>query len=674
MKLYRSTIALLMALLFGGCLVGCNEEATLEGADEVYITLNPTDITLRMGDTVRVSATAENLSGATIETPIKWSIIADAAVIEFLGDSLVVGDSILVGDSLAPVDPYMTKVPVGDTFEGNDVVIVCLPGSQGKNARLKAELVDGRYGLANVSVTTHFPDGVCAVDTAGNVITSYRSYFSAHDSVIFAVTPKELLEDYVPTYTVEGVTALDNALSIDKKNGRFAVHFTSPRESGTGKVSVAIGNKGSEVKASCDILLQPEVFATFYGEKYAGMPYIDGGHPDKSTLPMYFAYLNETNMDLNSEATVRVAINVQTGAEEDIKAAYGSYRWEIESGSSVIISEMRNEYFPEQGFDAVLSVRSGIEEGLTTFRCITPDTVLTATFNVLDYTNRYPVEEITVDKNPLEMKAGEEYRLQTGVVPMTSYGIHKPVVTVADPSIASVGVYDGNLIPIKALAVGSTELILTANGKELRVPLTVTEDILSVGFIEGNSTALFEGQSVEWGLKVNTYTGGVNPYPVVWASSDETKVKAVAAEGDNGTITAVAEGTANITATVDDVTSPATAVKVVAATDRTFGGTNVDAGASGIYFNGDDLELYLTTSSGSIVVVNAVGVGAKTDCAGTYSDNLMVTIDDAKAAATGSVVVTNGTAGYTVGFNLTISVGTKTFKVEATNMSIASWM
>ncbi len=588
---------------------------------------------------MRFSAVVENLSGKTINTPIHWSVL-DESVAKILGDTAVVSQ----------------------------------PGAQGKSTKLKAELENGQYGLANISVITHLPDGVCAVDTAGNAITSYRSYFMANDSVIFAVTPKELLEDYVPTYTAEGVTLLDDALTIDKEKGRFAIHFSSPRNSGTAKISVSIGETGTAKKASCDILLQPEVFATFYGEKYAGMPYIDGGHPDKSTLPMYFAYLNETNMDINSEATVRVAINVQTGADEDIEAAYDAYRWEIESGSSVIVSEMRTEYFPENGFDAILSVRSGIEEGLTTFHCITPDTVLTATFMVQDYKNRYPVEEITVDKNPLEMVAGEEYRLQTGVEPMSSYAYHKPVVTVADPSIATVGEYDGNLIPIKATGIGSTELILTANGKELRVPLTVREDIVNVTWPQGNALALFEGQSTEWNLNVMTYTGGPNPYAVSWKSSDESIVKAVAGEANKGVVTAVAEGSANITATVDDMTTPSATVKVVAATDRTFGESNIDVEASGVYFNGDDLEIYITMTSGSVVQVKALGVGTKSDYIGTYSDNLAVTIDEATASANGIITVADGGENYSnVSFSLTINVGSKTFTVTADKMQIPNW-
>ncbi len=640
MKLYKkSTIGLLAALFCGGAFVGCSEEATLEGADKVYITMNPADITLRVGDTVRFSAMVENLSGDAINTPISWSVL-DESVAKILGDTAV----------------------------------VCQPGAQGKSTKLRADLANGQYGLANISVVTHLPEGVCAVDTAGNAITSYRSYFMADDSVVFVVTPKELLEDYVPTYTAEGVTLLDDALKIDKENGRFAVHFSSPRNSGTGKISVAIGDVATAKKASCDILLQPQVFATFYGEKYAGMPYIDGGHPDKSVLPQYFAYLNETNMDVNSEATVRVAINVQTGAKEDIEAAYGVYRWELESGNSVIVSEMTTEYFPENGFDAILSVRSGIEEGLTTFRCITPDTVLTATFMVQDYKNRYPVEEITVDKSPLEMVAGEEYRLQTAVVPMSSYAYHKPVVTVMDPSIATVGEYDGNLIPIKAIGVGSTELLLTANGKELRVPLTVREDIVNVTWTQGNALTLFEGQSTEWGLNVITATGGPNPYAVNWKSSNEGIVKAVAGNVSRGVITAVGEGSAIITAIVDDVTTPSATVKVIAATDRTFSTTNIDVDGSGIYFNGDDLELYIITASGSTVQLRALGVADKSSYNGIYSENLTVTVDEATAPATGTITVASGDEGCSlININLTVSVGSKTFIVKADNLQIYNW-
>ena len=58
-------------------------------------------------------------------------------------------------------------------------------------------------------------------------------------------------------------------------------------------------------------------------------------------------------MDINSEATIRVAMNIESGAKEDIEAAYKAYRWEVISGSSVVVTRMEEEFVENQGFDAV---------------------------------------------------------------------------------------------------------------------------------------------------------------------------------------------------------------------------------------------------------------------------------------------------------------------------------
>ena len=86
----RYSIILFLALFFGVTIFSaCEEEATLDGATEVYITLNPTDISLRVGDTVKISAKVTNVSGKIINTPIAWSL-ADETVAKLLGDSAIV--------------------------------------------------------------------------------------------------------------------------------------------------------------------------------------------------------------------------------------------------------------------------------------------------------------------------------------------------------------------------------------------------------------------------------------------------------------------------------------------------------------------------------------------------------------------------------------------------------
>ena len=73
MKRY-SFIFFLASFLGVTSFTACEEEATLDGATEVYITIDPMDINLKLGDTVRISATVTNVSGKVIETPVSWSI------------------------------------------------------------------------------------------------------------------------------------------------------------------------------------------------------------------------------------------------------------------------------------------------------------------------------------------------------------------------------------------------------------------------------------------------------------------------------------------------------------------------------------------------------------------------------------------------------------------------
>lgn len=625
-----------------GVFIGCNEDDTLDGATEVYITLNPTDITLRVGDTIKISALVTNLSGNRINTPITWSVL-DEDVAKVLGDT----------------------------------AIVCVIGAQGKETKLKATLVNGKYGLASVTVTTNLPEGVTPVNEEGAVISSKRSYNIVHDSVMFAISPKELLDDFDPQYTIEGLEPFGTPMTVDKEKGLVIVHYSAPRTAGEGKITVSIGEQATAQSASCTVLLLPEITATFYGEKYAGLPYIET-RPDKSVLSMYFAYTNETEMDINTETTIRVAINTPSGALEDIKAAYDAYRWEVVTPGPVVIAGMHEELVENQGFDAVLTIRAGIEEGEAEFHCITPDTVLVATFKVQDFMNRYPVEKIIVSHESINMPEGGLIMLTTGVQPSTSYAYHKPVVVAEDTDIIEVGEYDGNMITLKGLQVGETKLVLTSNGKQLEIPVTITEGIKSVVWASGNQRTLFIGQSVQWGVDATTLSGAPNPYDVNWISSDKSILVAAQVEEDNakGTITAIAEGTATVIAEVVNVRSDAASVKVVGLpSELTYTSSNTVYESTIVYPEKSDLIVLVTPKSGyELITVTLSGAhsgGSNYD--GTYpvaNYPISVNIDNAEAPATsGSVTIASDNNGSVlISFDLTVTVGSNTFTLKADNV------
>lgn len=621
-----------------GIFVGCNEDDTLDGATEVYITLNPTDIILRVGDTIKISALVTNLSGDRINTSVAWSVL-DEKVAKILGDT----------------------------------AIVCVLGAQGKETKLKAELVNGKYALTSVTVTTNLPKGITPVNEEGLVISSKRSYDITHDSVLFAVSPKELLEDFTPQYTIEGLEEYKIPMTIDKEAGLVAIHYAAPRSAGEGKITVSIGEQATAQSASCSVLLMPVIYATFYGEKYADMPYLDT-RPDKSVLPQWFAYTNETNMDINSEATIRVAMNIESGAKEDIEAAYKAYRWEVISGSSVVVTRMEEEFVENQGFDAVLTVRSGIDEGEAEFHCITPDTVLVATFTVQNYKTRYPVDEITVDRSSVSMSMGDVLMLTTGVVPSTSYAYHKPKVIAEDPTVVEVGKYDGNMITLKGLKVGTTKLVLTSSDKTLEIPVTITESIKSVLWESTNNRTLFVGQSVEWGVNVTTVSGGTNPYDVIWKSFDPSILTATPVEGSRGIITAIAEGTTTVRVEVNGVRSDAASVKVIGLQENLlYTSSNTDYENTVVYSDKDDLVILVTPESGyELIMITLAGVGKDDNYDGTYSvsdHQTDIEIDGAKVSATsGSVTIASCDTDALISFDLSFEVDNKTFTLKAENV------
>ena len=621
-----------------GIFVGCNEDDTLDGATEVYITLNPTDIILRVGDTIKISALVTNLSGDRINTSVAWSVL-DEKVAKILGDT----------------------------------AIVCVLGAQGKETKLKAELVNGKYALTSVTVTTNLPKGITPVNEEGLVISSKRSYDITHDSVLFAVSPKELLEDFTPQYTIEGLEEYKIPMTIDKEAGLVAIQYAAPRSAGEGKITVSIGEQATAQSASCSVLLMPVIYATFYGEKYADMPYLDT-RPDKSVLPQWFAYTNETNMDINSEATIRVAMNIESGAKEDIEAAYKAYRWEVISGSSVVVTRMEEEFVENQGFDAVLTVRSGIDEGEAEFHCITPDTVLVATFTVQNYKTRYPVDEITVDRSSVSMSMGDVLMLTTGVVPSTSYAYHKPKVIAEDPTVVEVGKYDGNMITLKGLKVGTTKLVLTSSDKTLEIPVTITESIKSVLWESTNNRTLFVGQSVEWGVNVTTVSGGTNPYDVIWKSFDPSILTATPVEGSRGIITAIAEGTTTVRVEVNGVRSDAASVKVIGLQENLlYTSSNTDYENTVVYSDKDDLVILVTPESGyELIMITLAGVGKDDNYDGTYSvsdHQTDIEIDGAKVSATsGSVTIASRDTDALISFDLSFEVDNKTFTLKAENV------
>ena len=74
MKLFNKILLGAAAITVMGAFSSCKEEATLGGADAVYIEMANPNMTLLVGDSLKLSARVSNVSGKDINAPITWSV------------------------------------------------------------------------------------------------------------------------------------------------------------------------------------------------------------------------------------------------------------------------------------------------------------------------------------------------------------------------------------------------------------------------------------------------------------------------------------------------------------------------------------------------------------------------------------------------------------------------
>ena len=215
MKKYKNIFFLNVFFFVLLSVVGCKEDDTLDGAEEVYIEISPKDGYIMLGDTVSLRAIVSNVSGDVIDTPVKWSVDDDRVL----------------------------KLENGN--------VTAVEGAQGKSTNVRATLQNGKYAISKMTVTNHIVDGV------GALVDTYYSYNNDFDTIWFVVNPKNLLLDYEPTVENSNkqlVVPKANSLKVNKETGMVGYAFSSAREAGSATITLSIGPSGNEEKASTDIV------------------------------------------------------------------------------------------------------------------------------------------------------------------------------------------------------------------------------------------------------------------------------------------------------------------------------------------------------------------------------------------------------------------------------------
>lgn len=155
-----------------------------------------------------------------------------------------------------------------------------------------------------------------------------------------------------------------------------------------------------------------------------------------------------------------------------------------------------------------------------------------------------PVASIEVDPPAASVVARQTIALSVTLKDADGYVLTGRQVTFTSANGAIATVSAGGIVT--GVAPGSTTIVVTAEGRSMSVPVTVTAVGVASVVIQPTTASITVGQSTTLSATVTDATGSVvTDRPVVWTTSNA----AVATVSGTGVIAGVGPGTATITAT-----------------------------------------------------------------------------------------------------------------------------
>lgn len=748
MKLFNKILLGAAAISVMGAFSSCKEEATLSGADAVYIEMANTNFSMLVGDTIKLEARVSNVAGKDIETPIEWSV-ADPKVIEIVdivekkkepnpnyqppkkddpkpGEGEGEGGETTASradDTTEPSEPVNTTDRY-ITVDYHYVGITPVKGSQGKSTTIRASLENGQFALTTVTVGRNALAGCITPVLAEDV--SYNDY--KNDVVWFDVDPIAVVDDYDISFSIDMLEVLTPAdkipagedtfihpdpdftlgvmhddpeggdpvevrlpvkdgIVIDRDLKRVGVVFTAPRLAGKSKVTLTIGNDEEKATGVTTLYLFPRISGGLMYEKNGETLYPNFSDKNPSNEK---PRMTTVTMDVNSSHYVACCMGINTGRADDIENARlaeeaGYFKWTIE-GSSVVVEDqftalerLDGETYVS-GYISYLKVHSGSRQG--TARCTftfpgpsvdtdDPDNVFINDISVMNFNEAYPVNAIVVkdeaenvipDNGHIDAFLGLPLTLSVGVEPDASFLYHIPEVTSSDPSILEVverGATDGLSRRFTPHRPGEVTLTFTALEVVKRIQVTVKDRVHAMAWGIAPSANLPFGSSEDAKLNITMASDVNTPIDsydgtITWTSSDPAVVS-VAPKSNPiyCTLNAVGEGTATITATLDNGFAVSQQVTVAKLSAIEFDSSNYGEA----YMEEPYLKIYAEDADGATYYF---GIPMDAFAAGTYngSDGTIETDDYSVEGAVYNITITDNVDGtYSVTGTVTHSNG-----------------
>ncbi len=306
--------------------------------------------------------------------------------------------------------------------------------------------------------------------------------------------------------TVKPDNATNKTVSWSSSNASVASVDASGKVSAVAEGTATITAKAGDKTATCSVTVTKKVVA------------VESVTLDKSSL------------ELNEGETATLTATVKPDNASDKTVTWSS------SKTSVATVDANGKV-------------TAVAEGTATITAKAGDK--TATCSVTVKKNTVAVESVTLDKSSLELTEGETATLTATVKPDNA--TNKTVTWSSDKT--SVATVDANG-KVTAVAEGTATITAKAGDKTATCSVTVKKNVIAVESVtlDITSTILNTGETLT--LTATVKPDNATDKTVTWSSSNSS----VATVDANGKVTAVAQGTAIVTAKAGDKTATCTVI------------------------------------------------------------------------------------------------------------------
>ena len=531
----------LMAALLIGLAVACGKPEPDPGHGQTTpsqpqvvavssVSLDKTSVSLNVGESVTLAATVKP-DNATNKT-VSWSSSnASVASVDASGKVSAVAEGTATitakaGDKTATCSVTVTKKVVA--VESVTLDKSSLELNEGETATLTATVKPDNasdktvtWSSSKTSVATVDANGkVTAVAEGNATITAKAGNKSATCSV--TVTKNVV--------AVESITLDKSSLELNEGETATLVATVKP-DNATNKTVTWSSSRTSvaTVDANGKVTAVAEGTATITakaGDKTATCSVT----VKKNTVAVESVTLDKSSLELTEGETATLTATVKPD-----NATNKTVTW-TSSSSSIATVDQNGKI-------------TAVSEGTATITAKAGDK--TATCSVTVKKNTVAVESVTLDKSSLELTEGETATLTATVKPDNA--TNKTVTWSSDKT--SVATVDANG-KVTAVAEGTATITAKAGDKTATCSVTVKKSVVAVESVTLDITYTILNTGETLTLTATVKPDNATDKTVTWSSSNSS----VATVDANGKVTAVAQGTAIVTAKAGDKTATCTVI------------------------------------------------------------------------------------------------------------------